>query len=102
MHHLSKEEKAEATVNVLQHLGKLIQHAQGDNGKNPMIGAITLTFHESGATNLGYVGSLERANTLGALLDAALSFREMVDAKQLENEMVGLFESMIIPDNQKN
>ena len=67
-----------------------------------MIGVITLTFHESGATNLGFVGSLERAATIGALVDAALSFREMVDSKALQNEMVGLFESMTIPDNEKN
>lgn len=101
MHKMTVEEKAEALTGVLEHFGKLIYHAQ-DNDENKMVGAVTLTFHESGATNIGYVGSLEKHTTCGALLDALLSFREMIDSRALQEEMVGLFESMTIPDKHKN
>ncbi len=101
MHNLTVEEKAEALTGVLEHFGKLIYHAN-DKPDNKMIGAVTLTFHESGASNIGYVGSLEKHITCGALLDALLSFRELVDSKALQEEMVGLFESMTIPDDRKN
>ncbi len=100
MHKMTVEEKAEALTGVLEHFGKLIYHAQDD--ENKMVGAVTLTFHESGASNIGYVGSLEKHTTCGALLDALLSFRELVDSKALQEEMVGLFESMTIPDSRKN
>lgn len=100
MDNLTVEEKAEALTGVLQHFGKLIQHAQDDNNK--MVGAVTLTFHEGGQSNIGYVGSLEKSATMGGLLEALLSFREMVDSRKLQEEMVGLFESMTIPDEYKN
>jgi len=101
MREMTVEEKAEALTGVLEHFGKLIYHAN-EKPNNQMVGAVTLTFHETGATNIGYVGQLEKHVTIGALLDACLSFRELVDSQELQNQMVGLFESMTIPDNKKN
>lgn len=102
MDNLTVEEKAEALTGVLQHFGKLVLHAQGDAGKNPMQGAVTITFHQDGQYALGYVGQLDKARTIGALTDATLSFREMVASKELSEQMLGLFESLTIPDEQKN
>ncbi len=100
MHNLTVEEKAEALTGVLDHFGKLIFYANKPDNK--MIGAVTLTFHENGASNIGYVGSLEKHVTIGALLDSLLSFRELVDSRELQEQMVGLFESMTIPEDRKN
>jgi hypothetical protein len=99
MDRLTVEEKAEALTGVLHHFGKLIEHAQG---ANPMQGAVTLTFHQDGQYSLGYVGQLDKARTIGALTDATLSFREMVASKELSEQMLGLFESLTIPDELKN
>ena len=96
---MTVEEKAEALTSVLEHFGKLVTNAQGDD---PIIGAVTLTFHLNGQFNIGYVGSLDKALTMGAMLDALLSFREMVASKEVGEQMLGLMQSLTIPDDRKN
>ena len=97
--HMTVEEKAAALTGVLEHLGKLIQNANNDD---PTIGAVTVTFDASGQFNLGFVGSLDKALTMGALADALLSFREIVNAKASDEQLLALAQSLTIPDSRKN
>ncbi len=106
---MTNDEMLTALAGVLTHLGKLIETANGDD---KIIGAVTVTFQQSGQFNLGFVGSLDKALTMGALTDAMLSFRDIVNAKEVGNQMLASFqeaerigayvESLTIPDKNKN
>jgi hypothetical protein len=96
---MTVEEQRDATVSVLEHLGKLVQDAQNEN---PTIGAVTLSFHNNGQFSIGFVGSLDKALTMGALLDTLLSFREMAASKEVGEHMTALVESLMIADKDKN
>jgi len=96
---MTVDERAAALTGVLEHFGKLVQHAQGEDAA---IGAVTVVFHESGQSSIGYVGQLDKQATIGALTDAMLSFREIVASKEVSEQMLGLLQSQTIPDSRKN
>ena len=99
---LTEDQVLTSITEILSHYGKLVLQAQGtDENPRRIVGAVTLQVYEDGQYGYGFAGILSKGMTLGALTDVQLTFRDMIMAQEVNEQIQGMFEaSMLQPEDR--
>jgi hypothetical protein len=100
---MTDREKALATANVLEMLGLVINRVQGSQDDPRLTtGVLIIEYKADGDYHVSKAGLLNKAITMGALMDALLAFREQTQAQRVTELFDAMLESADIDDEKLN